>query len=80
MYDLIVFLTLLLLGYSVGQFAERRHYRSIIEREARYNALPAIASRYPPVEPQYRQVIKELAAWLPKKNAPQVNRKQRGGN
>jgi uncharacterized protein YbjQ (UPF0145 family) len=57
MYDLIVFLALLLLGYGVGQFAERRHYRSIIEREAKYSALPAIASRYPPVEPRYSQVL-----------------------
>ena len=57
MYDLIVFLALLLLGYGVGQFAERRHYRSIIEREAKYSALPAIASRYPPVEPRCSQVL-----------------------
>ena len=57
MYDLIVFLALLLLGYGAGQFAERRHYRSIIEREAKYSALPAIASRYPPVEPRYSQVL-----------------------
>ena len=57
MYDVIIFLTLLLLGYGVGQFVERRHYRSIIEREAKYNALPAIASRYPPIEPHYSQVL-----------------------
>ena len=57
MYDLIIFLVLLSLGYGVGQYAERRHYRSIIEREGRFNALPAIASRYPPVEPHYEQAL-----------------------
>lgn len=57
MYQLIIFLVLLSLGYGVGQYAERRHYRSIIEREGRLNALPAIASRYPPTEPLYDQVL-----------------------
>jgi len=57
MYNLILFLVLLSLGYGVGQYAERRHYRSIIEREGRLNALPAIASRYPPTEPHYEQAL-----------------------
>ena len=57
MSDLIIFLVLLSLGYGVGQYAERRHYRSIIEREGRLNALPAIASRYPPPEPHYEQAL-----------------------
>lgn len=57
MYDLVIFLVLLSLGYGVGQYAERRHYRSIIEREGRLNALPAIASRYPPLEPHYDQAL-----------------------
>jgi len=56
-YDLILFLVLLTLGYGVGQYAERRHYRSRLEREARLNALPAIASRYPPIEPHYGQSL-----------------------
>ncbi|MBT9520252.1 MAG: YbjQ family protein [Dechloromonas sp.] len=33
MYDLILFLVLLLLGYVFGQRAEKSHFRSIIERE-----------------------------------------------
>ena len=57
MIGLTVFLVLLALGYGVGQYAERRHYHSIIEREARLNALPAIASRYPPTEPHYEQAL-----------------------
>ncbi|TNF34252.1 MAG: YbjQ family protein [Gammaproteobacteria bacterium] len=31
--DLIVFLVLLVLGYVFGQIAEKRHFKSIIERE-----------------------------------------------
>ena len=34
MYDLILFLVLLVLGYVFGQLAEKRHFRSIIKREA----------------------------------------------
>ena len=57
MYQLILLLVLLSLGYGVGQYAERRHYRSILQREERLNSLPAIASRYPPSEPHYNQAL-----------------------
>ena len=57
MIELAIFLTLLALGYGVGQYAEKRHYRSIREREARLNALPAIASRFPQTEPLYQQAL-----------------------
>ena len=57
MIELAIFLVLLTLGYGFGQYAERRHYRSIIEREKRLNALPAIAARFPPAEPRYRQTL-----------------------
>ena len=57
MYDLLLLLVLLALGYGFGQYAERRHYRSIVEREARLNALPAIASRYPPAQPHYQHAL-----------------------
>jgi uncharacterized protein YbjQ (UPF0145 family) len=56
-YSLILFLVLLSLGYFIGQIAERRHYRSILEREERLNSLPAIASRHPPTEPHYHQAL-----------------------
>jgi uncharacterized protein YbjQ (UPF0145 family) len=56
-YELILLLILLSLGYVVGQYAERRHYRSILQREERLNSLPAIASRYPPSELQYHQAL-----------------------
>ena len=40
--DLIVFLILLALGYSAGTWAEKRHYRSINERETALLRLPAV--------------------------------------
>lgn len=57
MIDLIIFVVLLGLGYSVGRYAEKRHYRSIIERETTLNALPAMAVRFPPTEPLYDQAL-----------------------
>jgi len=45
----IVFICILLLiGLVFGKAAERRHLKSIMKREHQLNALPAIASRYPP--------------------------------
>ncbi len=57
MVDLAIFITLLALGYGIGQYAEKRHYRSILEREAKLNFLPAIAVRFPPPEPHYAQAL-----------------------
>ncbi len=42
MGNLLVFLALLALGYGVGTWAEKRHYRSIIERELALIKLPAV--------------------------------------
>ena len=50
MYDLIVFLVLLALGYGFGRYAEAKHYTSIIKREKQLNSIPAIASKIPPAE------------------------------
>jgi uncharacterized protein YbjQ (UPF0145 family) len=41
MIDLIVFLSLLALGYGAGTWAEKRHYRSIARREMALLNLPA---------------------------------------
>jgi len=49
MADLIVVSALLALGYFFGRFYEKRHYKSIIKREAEYRHIAAIASRIPPV-------------------------------
>lgn len=45
MYDLIVLLVLLALGYGFGRYAESKHYKSIIKREKILNAIPAVASK-----------------------------------
>lgn len=48
MYDLIIFIVLLAMGYGFGRYAESRHYKSIIKREKQLNSIPAVASRIPP--------------------------------
>ncbi len=48
MVDLIVLATLLAFGYFFGRIAEKRHYKSIIKREAQYRHIVAITSRIPP--------------------------------
>ena len=57
MFEIISFLVLLTVGYGFGSLAERRHYRSIQKQEVEFNALPAIASRYPPVDKSYQQQL-----------------------
>jgi uncharacterized protein YbjQ (UPF0145 family) len=42
MADLIVFLSLIALGYFAGSRAERKHYRSIREREEKHLTQPAV--------------------------------------
>lgn len=49
MADLIVFITLLALGYGFGRYAELRHYKSIIARERALKNIPAITSKFLPV-------------------------------
>jgi len=50
MFDLIVFLVLLLSGFVIGNLVERNHYRSIIRREAQLRNLLLIASKKLPDE------------------------------
>ena len=45
MADLIVFLFLICLGYFAGSWAERKHYRSIREREKTHLGLPVVSFR-----------------------------------
>jgi len=52
--NLILFLVLMLLGFSAGTLAERRHYKSIRTREAELVGLPAITIAAP--IPEGRQV------------------------
>lgn len=48
MIDLLIFIALLAMGYGFGQYAEQRHYASIIKRELYLRNIPVIASRIPP--------------------------------
>ncbi len=48
MIDLIVFLTLLILGYLFGQYFERRHYKSILRREKETLRLPLLTMKTTP--------------------------------
>lgn len=50
MFDLILFLVLLLLGYVFGQRAEKRHFRSIIEREKQLRDILVFSERRIPDE------------------------------
>ncbi|MBX2838260.1 MAG: YbjQ family protein [Gammaproteobacteria bacterium] len=57
MSNIILFLVLLIFGYVFGQIAEKRHLKSIIKREKLLNTLPAVASRFPPEEGRYSQIL-----------------------
>ena len=57
MEQIIITLVLLSLGYMFGRRAEKKHYKSIIDREASMNSLPAIASRIPPDDGYYQQTL-----------------------
>ncbi len=50
MYDLLIFLVLLALGFIIGQSVEKRHYKSIRERESTLRTIPAISSKKLPDE------------------------------
>lgn len=48
MYDLIIFFTLLGLGYTFGRVAEAKHFKAIIEREKQNQQLLTFSERFPP--------------------------------
>jgi len=48
MIDLIIFLTLLILGYGFGRVAESRHFKSIKKRETQYQKILTFSTRFPP--------------------------------
>lgn len=51
-FDLVVFLTLLSAGYVFGRYNERRHFRSIQEREQALRELLVFSERFPPPQAQ----------------------------
>lgn len=48
--DLIILLVLLLLGYGFGTYREKKHYRSIIEREKIYKNIMLFDTKLVPAE------------------------------
>ena len=56
-FQAIVVVVLLVAGYLFGRLAEKRHYKKIVKREAATQHLPVVASRYPPEDKFYRQVL-----------------------
>ena len=42
-----IFLVLLTLGYGFGRYAEKNHYKSIIQREKELSKLPVVAAKTP---------------------------------
>ncbi|MFC1856303.1 YbjQ family protein [Thermodesulfobacteriota bacterium] len=46
MEQLIVFLVLLTLGYTVGKYTESKHYKSIIEREKNFVNIPTTNTKH----------------------------------
>lgn len=58
MQQLLIVAVLVTLGYFFGRRAEKKHLKSIIEREQIMNQLPAMASRMPPQDGnEYNQVL-----------------------
>ena len=48
MYEIIIFLILLVLGYIFGQLAEKKHFRSIIQREKETLSMPVMTLKSVP--------------------------------
>lgn len=50
MYDLIILLILITLGYVFGTIAEKRHFKSIILREKQLRDILTFSARMPPAQ------------------------------
>ena len=60
MYDLIIFLILITIGYIAGTLVEKRHYRSIQKRENAFLNLPAVTMKgvdYPDEKVKSAQMV-----------------------
>ncbi len=59
MIDLIIFASLLALGYFFGRMAETRHYKSIIKREKALARIPVLATKIPDlsIKPQHTILV-----------------------
>ena len=47
MFEISIFLTLLILGFLFGRAAERKHFKSIIKREEQYRNILTFSKRFP---------------------------------
>lgn len=57
-YQIVGILILLIVAYFIGSYLERKHYRSIVQREAELQALPVVASKVLPLDGhRYSQVL-----------------------
>jgi uncharacterized protein YbjQ (UPF0145 family) len=57
-FQILIVLVLLILGYFIGTYLEKKHYQSIIKREELLREIPAIASKIlPPDAVNYNQVL-----------------------
>ncbi len=59
--EIIILFTLLALGYFFGQRAEKKHFKSIIEREKASLQVPIVTMRTPPLITQH-ELNSELVA------------------
>ncbi len=57
MFDLVIFLTLVAVGYFAGQAAEHRHYKSILLRERASLHLPTVTSEMLPEADQIERTF-----------------------
>jgi uncharacterized protein YbjQ (UPF0145 family) len=57
MIELGIAVVLVVTGYIFGSAAERRHFKSIVQREQEMNELAAVASRFPPQDTAWRQQL-----------------------
>ena len=57
-FQILLILVLLILGYFVGSYLEKKHYQSIIKREEMLRDIPAVASKIlPPGSENFNQVL-----------------------
>jgi len=49
-YDILIIIVLLLLGYGFGQLAEKKHYRSIRQRESQFEDIHVFSAKTLPAD------------------------------
>lgn len=56
-FELVLFVALVVVGYVAGRIAEKRHYRSIRQREKQYADLLVFSNRFPPLTHPAQQTL-----------------------